>query len=380
MRDRDVRWGATIGSAWGHLTGDWRPLVEKPVSGKELAELMQQASIPAFGFYFMLGMASGIAAFGLLANSAAAIIGAMIIAPLMAPIMSMGFSIVVADWQLLFRSALTVATGIALVVLFAYFSTELLGLRIAGSEILARTSPTLIDLGVAMAAGGAAAFAYTRRSIMAAIAGVAIAVALVPPLAVTGIGLSLGRVAGAEVGLSPAQLGIYSGRIDIAGGSFLLFLTNLVGIVVVAGIVFVAHGYANWRRASLRVIVALGLAAFLIRPLGVSFHRLYLKSTILGTVAALTVERPDLFDGSGRIDAVDVYYRDDVLVVDLVVSAPMRALEDMQRRIDLAAEHLSERVGRAVVLQIDYIPVEIIKYSSEADVSATLDTQVQGVR
>jgi uncharacterized hydrophobic protein (TIGR00271 family) len=375
-----MRWWDQVGKVWGSLTGDWRPLIEKPLSGPELADLMQQASIPAFGFYFMLGMASGIAVFGLLANSAAAIIGAMIIAPLMAPIMSLSFSIVVGDWQLFFRSALTVVTGIALVVLFAYCGTELLGLRIAGSEILVRTSPTLIDLGVAMAAGSAAAFAYTRRSITAAIAGVAIAVALVPPLAVTGIGLSLGRVAGAEVGLSQAQLGIYSGHTDIAGGSFLLFLTNLVGIVVVAGTVFLAHGYANWRRAGLRMLLAVAFAAFLIRPLGVSFHRLYLKSTIMGTVASLTVDRPDLFDGSGRIDEVDVYYRGDALVVDLVVSAPMHNLEEMQRRMDLAAEHLSERVGRAVVLQLDYIPVEIIKYRAEADVSAPPNNPAKGAR
>ena len=199
-------------------------------------------------------------------------------------------------------------------------------------------------------------------------------------LAVTGIGLSLGRVAGAEVGLSQAQLGIYSGHTDIAGGSFLLFLTNLVGIVVVAGIVFLAHGYANWRRAGLRMVLTLALATFLVRPLGVSFHRLYLKSTIMGTVASLTIDRPDLFDGSGKIDEVDVYYRGDALVVDLVVSAPMHNLEEMQRRMDLAAEHLSERVGRAVVLQLDYIPVEIIKYRAEADVSAPPNNPAKGAR
>jgi len=370
---REGRWTSRIGTTWGRLTGNWRPLVEKPLSGAELAELMQQASIPAFGFYFMLGMASAIAIFGLLSNSTAAIIGAMIIAPLMAPIMSLAFAIVVADWQLLLRSVLTLATGVVLVVALAYFSTELLALRVAGSEILARTSPTLIDLGVAMAAGGAAAFAYTRRSIMAAIAGVAIAVALVPPLAVTGLGLSLGPEAGAEVGLSAAQLGIYSGRIDIAGGSFILFLTNLAGIVVVAGMVFVAHGYANWPGAALRVIVVLALSAFLIRPLGVSFHRLYLKSMILGTVARLALDRPDIFDGSGRIDELDVYYRGDMLFVDLVVSAPTRNLEGMQHRMDMAAAYFSERVGRAVTLNIDYIPMEVLTFQSHADVSASTD-------
>ena len=78
-------------------------------------------------------------------------------------------------WQL-YGGYIVIVLVFALVVGFAFASTELLGLRIAGSEILSRTAPTLIDLGVALAAGGAAAFAYTRRNVAAALAGVAIAV------------------------------------------------------------------------------------------------------------------------------------------------------------------------------------------------------------
>ena len=85
-----------------------------------------------------------------------------------------------------------------------------------------------------MAAGAAAAFSYTRKSILNSIAGVAIAVALLPPLAVTGIGLAYGIMEYSETGLSLAELGAHTGSIGIAEGSFLLFLINLIGIILVS--------------------------------------------------------------------------------------------------------------------------------------------------
>ena len=198
-------------SKWSKVTAGWKPYIEHPIPLEDLDEIMVGASIPSFGFYFMLLLSAVIATFGLLSNSAPAIIGAMIIAPLMAPIVSLAYSINIFDWKLARRSILTVITGVLLVIIFSYLSTHFIGLRIAGSEILSRTSPTLLDLGVAMAAGAAAAFSYTRKSIINSIAGVAIAVALVPPLAVTGIGLAYGRLATSEVGLSMTELGLYSG-------------------------------------------------------------------------------------------------------------------------------------------------------------------------
>jgi hypothetical protein len=90
---------------WRRLTSDWAPYIEDPVPEEEVLTLMQQASIPSFGFFFMLAMATAIATFGMLANSAPAIIGAMIIAPLMAPIMSLAFGVVDFDRRLIARSS-----------------------------------------------------------------------------------------------------------------------------------------------------------------------------------------------------------------------------------------------------------------------------------
>ncbi|MEA3410704.1 MAG: DUF389 domain-containing protein, partial [Pseudomonadota bacterium] len=97
--------------AWRRLVGEWKTLVEKPVSSAEMNEAMQQASIPYFGFYLMLGLAAVIATFGLLSDSSPAIIGAMIIAPLMAPIISLSYAVVANDGQLAGRSMVTMVTG-----------------------------------------------------------------------------------------------------------------------------------------------------------------------------------------------------------------------------------------------------------------------------
>ena len=253
------------------MTEGWATYADDKVPAPDLASQMKQASIPSFSFFFMMAIATAIATLGLIANSAPAIIGAMIVAPLMNPIMSLSYGLVTFRWlvtfdkRLVIWSILTIIAGVILVVSLAYLTTLLFGLRITGSEILSRTSPTVIDLAVAMAAGGAAAFAQTRRSILSSIAGVAIAVALVPPLAVSGIGLALGRKATAEVGLSLSEFGLFSGGTDIAFGAFLLFLTNLVGIVIVAILVFVLQRYGEWKKALLSLFIFLGLSMLLIR-------------------------------------------------------------------------------------------------------------------
>jgi len=92
--------------------------------------------------------------------------------------------------------------------------------------MLSRAFPSLLDLGVAMAAGAAGAFSLSRESIRNSVAGVAISVSLVPPLAVAGIGLALGRKATADVGLSFREVGLFSGGTDIAVGAIVLFLTT----------------------------------------------------------------------------------------------------------------------------------------------------------
>jgi uncharacterized hydrophobic protein (TIGR00271 family) len=326
---------------------------------------MQQASIPSFGFFFMLALATVIATFGLISNSAPAIIGAMIIAPLMAPIMSLAYGFVAFERRLISRSIVSVIAGMILVVVLAYISTVLIGLRITGSEILNRTSPTLIDLGIAMAAGGAAAFAYTRQSIVSSIAGVAIAVALVPPLAVCGIGLALGRRASTETGLSLSEFGLYSGGTDVAAGAFLLFVTNLIGIIAIAILVFISQRYGKWKHALLALLLFVTFSALLIPPLNHALHRLYVKSKIVRLLTKLSAQRTDIVSGRGKIDSIQVSYRDGLLHVNIDGLSPKDTMDDAQRRADVFRQFLSVEIGEPLVLELDMIPVEMVQIRSE---------------
>ena len=151
-----------------------------------------------------------LATFGLLLNSSAVIIGAMLVAPLMSPIVAVGTALVDGDLQTLRRAAATTGSGALLVATTAFAIGLLIGPDTPTTEMMSRGSPSLIDLGVAAASGVIGGYAGARKGIPAALAGVAIAAALVPPICVFGLALSS------------------NGR--LAAGSGLLFVTNLVAI------------------------------------------------------------------------------------------------------------------------------------------------------
>ncbi len=356
------------------LTADWKPYIEQPTADKDLSEVMTGASIPSFGFFLLMLLSTIIATLGLLQNSAPAIIGAMIIAPLMTPIISLAYSVVKIDWRLARRSILTIIFGVLIVVLVAYLSTRIIGIRIAGSEILSRTSPTLLDLGIAMAAGAAAAFSYTRKSIINSIAGVAVAVALVPPLTVTGIGLAYGRLAASDAGLSLTELGHYSGGVDIARGSFILFLTNLIGIVFVACLILLSQGYGSWKKAGAGLIAILLASILIINPLEKALYKLTVKSKVLSLMVTLPQKYPHMFSGQGKIDGIHVNYRgDDILHVSIDGFTPKpkevkgiteRMDAKLRRVVDVFQKHLEKELGTPVIVEVDLIPVEIISAKS----------------
>ena len=212
------------------LLGDWHHLVDKPILVDDVKKVVEKGSVPAFGFFFMIVASSIIATFGLLSNSAAVIIGAMIIAPLMNPIISLAFGSVEMNRVLVFRSLFTIVTSSIIIITIAFFVSEVIGWKLAGSELISRMRPSLLDLGIAVSAGVAAAYAYTRPSVSSALAGIAIAVALVPPLCTVGIALSLGHKAGTDIGFAMETVS--------ARGPFLLYLTNIFGIVLSAAVVF----------------------------------------------------------------------------------------------------------------------------------------------
>jgi uncharacterized hydrophobic protein (TIGR00271 family) len=215
--------------AWQRLLGG---LPSLSVSERtEAYRTVRRGARPDADFFVMIGLSATIAALGLLLNSPAVIIGAMLVAPLMSAIVGLGLGVVQGDLRLLRLAASGTLRGMLLAIAVSALVGlvgRLTGLIVPGAipnaEILGRTNPSLIDLGIALASGAAGAYALCRRDVSASLPGVAIAAALVPPLAVVGIGLALG-----------------DGR--IAGGSLLLFFTNLIAISAAGGLVFLGLGF-----------------------------------------------------------------------------------------------------------------------------------------
>ncbi|MER5308406.1 TIGR00341 family protein [Streptomyces sp. NPDC002773] len=177
-------------------------------------------------FWVLLTLAAVIASAGVVGDSTATVIGAMIVAPLMTPILGSALALVLADREHLLRSALLVLGGAAAVIVIGLLFGWLLSPPDAfasNSQVSSRISPRLIDLVAALATGTVGAFALVRTDISDTLPGVAIAISLVPPLAVTGLLIAVGRY-------------------HDAGEAALLFTTNVAAIVATGTLVFLAYG------------------------------------------------------------------------------------------------------------------------------------------
>ena len=201
--------------------------------------------------------ASLISTLGLLANSPAVVIGAMVVAPWIMPLRAAAFAILLGEVRLLGRSLRTLFVGVLITTLLSMILGSLAGLPQFGTEVLARTSPNLLDLGIALVAGGLATYAKLRSDAVSSLAGTAIAVALVPPVCVMGLLLS-------------------HQQWTEASGAGLLFTTNLLGILT-GGLVLMVWKDSEFRhvlRRSRLSVASFTLTGLLLIPLGDSFIRL----------------------------------------------------------------------------------------------------------
>jgi uncharacterized hydrophobic protein (TIGR00271 family) len=234
-------------------------------------------------FIVLLFLSTIIATGGILTDSTATVIGAMIVAPLMTPIIATTAALVMGRLKRALYSALIVIGGIILVV-FVSWLLSVVSLSIisfeANSQIAGRISPALPDLVVALAAGAAGAFAMSRDDVADSLPGVAIAIALVPPLCVVGISLS------------QAQWGA-------AFGSTLLFLTNLLSILLAGGAVFALlnlgqasiKGRELTRKAQRRVYLYIAVGVLLVTiPLSFTSYRVGREGLLETRIASITKE------------------------------------------------------------------------------------------
>jgi uncharacterized hydrophobic protein (TIGR00271 family) len=294
-------------------------------------------------FTVLLILSTIIATYGVIGDSTATVIGAMIIAPLMRPIMATTSGLVMGDMRRAGQSFLVVVAGVIGVIGLTWLLTEISIARAisfeTNSQIVSRISPRLIDLYVALAAGAAGAFALSRDDVADALPGVAISISLVPPLCVVGIGLA-------------------DGEVNAALGAMLLFLTNFLAILLAGGGVLILLGLSTatmkefGREARRRafILIAIGVLLIIV-PLWGASTRVFEQNLIRRVTTQLAEE---WLGGSGfRLSQVDV--RGDQ--VDLVIYG-----SGEQPRLSQLGDELGASLDQPVDMKLIILPSVLEEY------------------
>jgi uncharacterized hydrophobic protein (TIGR00271 family) len=291
-------------------------------------------------FFVLLGLATVIATYGVVSDSTATVIGAMIVAPLMGPIMATAAAVVMGSTQRALRSLALVVVGVGCVILLSMLLTMIVpDVAISfheNGEIASRISPGLVALLTALASGAAGAYITSREEIADSMGGVAIAISLVPPLCVVGISINQGA-------WGPAS------------GALLLFLTNFLAILLAGGITFMLGGLGRLavtdenvrmrRNAFILVVVATLLVAI---PLSITTSQALHGS--LENRAAIQDVNAWLAGTTHQVVSVKV---DDKMVVTTVEGyGELRPLSEL-------ANQLASTLGRPVIVNLHIMPSQI---------------------
>jgi uncharacterized hydrophobic protein (TIGR00271 family) len=289
-------------------------------------------------FSVLLFLASIIATMGVLGDSTATVIGAMIISPLMMPIMATAAALVMGQMGRAGRSFLTVVLGVAAVIALSFFLALCHNLVIGGmvnfavnSQVLGRISPRVIDLVAALASGTAGAFCMSREDISDSLAGVAISISLVPPLCVVGISLQGGQRAAAE-------------------GAFLLFITNFLSILLAGGGVLMLLGLGRAAthdvkgKARRNAFIAIGLSVLIVTvPLAITGSRIatdtraqVVSTEVVGAWLAKTDYKIRDIQASGsQINIIIIGHGDPPVFADLVADLKGKLQRPVKLNLDI---------------------------------------------
>ncbi|MFD3706611.1 DUF389 domain-containing protein [Nocardia sp. NPDC058658] len=267
-------------------------------------------------FWIMLVLSAVIAISGVVGDSTATVIGAMIVAPLSIPILGVALGVVTGRAPLLGRSLLLVLAGIVVVVTLGFLFAQLLPNPVnvlSNAQVVGRTSPKLMDLTAAMATGLVAAIAITRRDVGDVLPGVAIAISLVPPLGV--VGVCLGSHA-------PA----------LAGGAFVLFASNVVAMIITSTIVLLIAGYARDADPSTlgrgKAYIVLGSALVLVAV------PMVLNSLTTLWAGQISDAAQDWLRDSPDAQVLDVTLHSDVATVSVLAPQELPPREALQQKVD----------------------------------------------
>jgi uncharacterized hydrophobic protein (TIGR00271 family) len=320
----------------------------QPLGGErkqDVLEELSQASSPGFDYFLLVLLSCSIATFGLITDSAAVIIGAMLVAPLMSPILGLSLASVAGEQRMFRNAVIALVEGSVLAVILS----ALLGLiagwlpldifKVLPGEILARTHPSPFDLGIGLAGGAAAAYALAQPRLSAALPGVAIATALMPPLCTAGIGIALGN-----------------GSITL--GAVLLFLTNLAAISFAGIMVFVAMGFRprhienTWHHIPRSLFISATLTLLVTVPLIVLTLQVVkqarLNQEVRQTITAQLASLPDAQLVNVNIDTTDS-------TLQLLVTIRTSRQPDYVQVVALQSA-IAARLQRTLALQLIVVP------------------------
>lgn len=319
----------------------------RKIDHKQVRLNIQADALPSKTFFIMNALAAIIAAYGLLSDSTAVVIGAMLVAMMLGPISGISLALIDSRW-ILFRTALqTLVLGI-LMIYGIGFLLGILHPNIAiSNEILARTHPNSLDLMIALAGGAAGAFASVSPRLSVAVVGVAVATALVPPLVASGILLSR-----AEFRLS--------------ANAFLLTFTNIIAIQVSSAMVLWIAGFRRGsneevtskylefiKRNGVSLVILLSLAVYLSFNLFYSVHNELYKAKITDQLSQSLNNETNIidtveFNPNPKFTLARVFIRG-------VTPPSIQQIDELNRTLD------TDRNGHPTYVQIRFIPIQIIQ-------------------
>jgi uncharacterized hydrophobic protein (TIGR00271 family) len=321
----------------------------QPLSSDRRHEVLvelEEASSPGFDYFLMITLSCSIATFGLLIDSAAVIIGAMLVAPLMSPLLGLSLASVAGRERMFENAVIALLEGVAFSVLLSLILGLLAKilpftiLTILPNEIMARTKPTPFDLGIAIAGGAAAAYALAQPRLSAALPGVAIATALMPPICTVGIGIAVKNS-------------------SVALGAGLLFLTNLTAISFAGIMVFAALGFrpqrrdATWRSIPRSLFYSALLVLITAIPLIILTIKVVNTTQLLQEVRTTVISELSRFPDAQLVD-VTSDTSDSTLHIQVTIRSSIQP--DYSEVVNLQRA-IAAKLQRTVALQLTIVPV-----------------------
>ncbi|MBU1130530.1 DUF389 domain-containing protein [Patescibacteria group bacterium] len=287
--------------------------------------------------FYVLSVLSGvIITFGLIIDNTAMVIGGMLLAPLVWPMLALGLAITRGSIRSLESSLFTIVKISVVIIITSFLIGWVSPFNEFGREVLSRTQPTIVELMVAFCAGFVAAFVIGHPGLGSFIAGVVIAAAIVPPLCVAGLSIAHQNLAQ-------------------AGGAFLLFTSNLIAIILSSTIYFLLAKFkpiftkeGRKRRISNIIWLLVFLMVILIPLLVITKDIISQNKQYYITQKTLLANLKE-----GKIAELELKEKDDVLFI----TATLRAERNLTSwELDYLADHISQALNKSVNLQITVIP------------------------